>query len=630
MVSVTIDRRDGLNSAAAIKGPCRVATTANITLTGLQTVDGVALAEGDRVLVKNQTDARDNGIRIASTGNWERSADFRNSRDIVTGTQVYITHGTVSAERWYGVTAANPISVGTTNLTFAVADVLSQVEAIAAAFPAVAANTMLVDNAAGTARETKTFAQIADLLPVLETGSSATAVDFNTLTDPGFYGLVASTNAPTTLYTGEWLVTIAESTTTGNVWQIAAPSLNPQAQWSRRRISGIWSAWAPVGGKVTLEHYGATGTFNSGTNDAAFLQAALQSGFGAVLVGTYNLGSLVQCGSGFGDKDVFLEGSAKEHLRVTAAGGGIKFNTGVTTSQTGLRCVFRDFNMLCDVASHTVVALEVAGVSGSGTGTTIKNFEISNIQLFATDDTKGFATGISIDNGRNGTIRGCTYQGVRNQTVGARAGIGFEVRGNADPVDILIDDCEAYFCVRGFSVTGTAEGTRLTNSTAVACDNGGYFALDENPISGTNTGKQLVQVDNCHFNCFYYGLYINRVWDVMVQNTSILFEAANSNAQGIFLGMEGDIQLRARIDCCSIMDRTTGAPGVGSTLGINVQNTNVALGTMVRITNTIFDSLDAGIWAQANTNDIKYDQNSCIFTNCGAATGGNVAGITAY
>lgn len=118
MASITIDRRDGLNSAAAIKGPCRVATTANITLSGLQTIDGVALAEGDRVLVKNQTDARDNGIRIVSTGNWERSADFRNSRDIVTGTQVFVTSGTVSAGRQYGVTSANPISVGTTSLSF--------------------------------------------------------------------------------------------------------------------------------------------------------------------------------------------------------------------------------------------------------------------------------------------------------------------------------------------------------------------------------------------------------------------------------------------------------------------------------------------------------------------------------
>lgn len=131
MVSVTIDRRDGLNSAAAIKGPCRVATTANITLTGLQTVDGVALAEGDRVLVKNQTDARDNGIRIASAGNWERSADFRNSRDVVTGTQVYVTHGTVSAERWYGVTTANPISIGTSSIAFTLSDNLAAAAAAA-------------------------------------------------------------------------------------------------------------------------------------------------------------------------------------------------------------------------------------------------------------------------------------------------------------------------------------------------------------------------------------------------------------------------------------------------------------------------------------------------------------------
>ncbi len=139
MVSVTIDRRDGLNSAAAIKGPCRVATTANITLSGLQTVDGVALAEGDRVLCKDQTDARDNGIRIVSTGNWERSADFRNSRDVVTGTQIFVTSGTTSAERWYGVTTANPISIGTSSLAFSVADTLAAAEAAQAAAEAAAA-----------------------------------------------------------------------------------------------------------------------------------------------------------------------------------------------------------------------------------------------------------------------------------------------------------------------------------------------------------------------------------------------------------------------------------------------------------------------------------------------------------
>jgi hypothetical protein len=64
-----IDRRGATVSAAdppigtnpnpdlAIKAPARVATTgSNITLSGLQTIDGIALAAGDRVLVKDQTD----------------------------------------------------------------------------------------------------------------------------------------------------------------------------------------------------------------------------------------------------------------------------------------------------------------------------------------------------------------------------------------------------------------------------------------------------------------------------------------------------------------------------------------------------------------------------------------------
>lgn len=57
MTSIQIDRTDGLSSSVAIKGPCRVATTANVTLSGEQTIDGVAVVTDDRVLVKDQTTA---------------------------------------------------------------------------------------------------------------------------------------------------------------------------------------------------------------------------------------------------------------------------------------------------------------------------------------------------------------------------------------------------------------------------------------------------------------------------------------------------------------------------------------------------------------------------------------------
>lgn len=55
----------------------RVATTGNlVSLSGLISIDGIALNSGDRVLVKNQTDPKDNGIRIASAGAWVRAVDM--------------------------------------------------------------------------------------------------------------------------------------------------------------------------------------------------------------------------------------------------------------------------------------------------------------------------------------------------------------------------------------------------------------------------------------------------------------------------------------------------------------------------------------------------------------------------
>lgn len=66
--------------------PVRLATTGDISLYGLPTIDGVLTNVGDRVLVKNQTDARENGIYTASSGQWYRAADARTSRTMQKGT----------------------------------------------------------------------------------------------------------------------------------------------------------------------------------------------------------------------------------------------------------------------------------------------------------------------------------------------------------------------------------------------------------------------------------------------------------------------------------------------------------------------------------------------------------------
>ena len=114
-----IDRIGGLSGSIAIKIPCRVATTANIVLSGLLTVDGVVLVADDRVLVKNQTTGSENGIYVVATGTWSRAPDFDGSRDIAKGTLVKVTAGTVGGGFLYEVTAENPITVGTTAITIA-------------------------------------------------------------------------------------------------------------------------------------------------------------------------------------------------------------------------------------------------------------------------------------------------------------------------------------------------------------------------------------------------------------------------------------------------------------------------------------------------------------------------------
>ncbi|TGQ11236.1 hypothetical protein EN858_15045 [Mesorhizobium sp. M4B.F.Ca.ET.215.01.1.1] len=118
MTSIQIDRTDGLSSSTAIKGPCLVATTANITLSGEQTIDGVAVVTDDRVLVKNQTAGVDNGIWKVSTGVWSRTKDFSGNRDVKTGTMVNVVGGTVGSG-WWQVTTSDPITIGTTSIAFA-------------------------------------------------------------------------------------------------------------------------------------------------------------------------------------------------------------------------------------------------------------------------------------------------------------------------------------------------------------------------------------------------------------------------------------------------------------------------------------------------------------------------------
>ena len=112
-----IDRRFGVLGNVAFKSPARAATTADIDLEGLQTIDSVALAEGDRVLVKNQTDGIENGVWVADTGDWERAADFNGVRDVVKGSMLLVTDGGTYGSAVFELATTDPV-IGTSSLVF--------------------------------------------------------------------------------------------------------------------------------------------------------------------------------------------------------------------------------------------------------------------------------------------------------------------------------------------------------------------------------------------------------------------------------------------------------------------------------------------------------------------------------
>ena len=101
-----------------VKDSARVATTEDITLSGVQTIDGVGVLAGDRVLVKNQADKTENGVYdVVSGGAWTRSEDAVQD-ELTSGSFVFIEEGSVNGSAGFVVSTANPITIGTTEVEF--------------------------------------------------------------------------------------------------------------------------------------------------------------------------------------------------------------------------------------------------------------------------------------------------------------------------------------------------------------------------------------------------------------------------------------------------------------------------------------------------------------------------------
>ena len=118
---------DSVKQALDIKDSVRVASTANVSLTngssGLEagdSIDGVTLVAGDRVLLKDQSDASENGIyvAVASGGNPARAGDANISAEVTSGMFMFVEEGTVNGDNGFVLTTNDSITLGSTALTF--------------------------------------------------------------------------------------------------------------------------------------------------------------------------------------------------------------------------------------------------------------------------------------------------------------------------------------------------------------------------------------------------------------------------------------------------------------------------------------------------------------------------------
>lgn len=100
------------------KQSVRAATTGNIALSATQTIDGVVLAVGDRVLVKDQANARENGIYLVAAAAWTRATDADSGAKLTSGARVYVEEGTVNAGKVWYLATTGAITLGTTLLQF--------------------------------------------------------------------------------------------------------------------------------------------------------------------------------------------------------------------------------------------------------------------------------------------------------------------------------------------------------------------------------------------------------------------------------------------------------------------------------------------------------------------------------
>jgi hypothetical protein len=235
---------DSVAAGLSWKQPVAVATLTNITLSGLQTIDTYTTLAGDRVLVKNQSTAANNGIYIAASGAWTRSTDADTWNELI-GAITFIEYGTQASSAYYcsaqpggtlGVTAVNwsnfsvsaTYTAGTgltlTGFSFSITNtgVSANTYGSASAVPVIAVNAQGQITSATTTTIAIANTQVSGLGTMSTQAASAVAITGGTINGVTIGGTTAGAVTATTFTgAGTGLTGTASSLSIGGTAAIA-------------------------------------------------------------------------------------------------------------------------------------------------------------------------------------------------------------------------------------------------------------------------------------------------------------------------------------------------------------------------------------------------------------------------
>jgi hypothetical protein len=313
------------------KASVRAATTANVTLASDlengDTLDGVTLATGDRVLVKDQSTGSENGIYVVKlSGAPDRSTDADTGAEVTANFAVFVEQGTVNADSGFTLTNNGSVTVGTTALAFTQFTGLGQI--IAGTGLDKTGNTLDIDSTVVTLTGTQTLTNKTLTSPVINTPTGITK------TDVGLANVDNTTDANKPVSTAtqtalDLKANLASPTFTGTVTIPAGASIDGFAPLASPALTGVPTA--PTAAADTNTTQVATTAFAKAEADAAQTAAIAHADAlttSDVAEGTSQYFTDARAKTSAAE---LLTGATKTNITITGSGSGL-----VITAENGV------------------------------------------------------------------------------------------------------------------------------------------------------------------------------------------------------------------------------------------------------------------------------------------------------